>query len=394
MRRALPLSLPLEPQASEAASLDPSWVWSGKVPCLDGLRAVAIFAVLLSHFESHHIPKAIDDMGHYGVTLFFVISGFLITLLLLRERRDTGKVSIRNFYHRRALRILPAYLVFLLGVAFLQMDGFVHLHMSDWIGALTYTSCFGDPFRSSWALGHTWSLSVEEHFYLIWPFLFAKLSRRSLVRVLSGYLAFAVILRWLIWRGYIHGFKLEFASPVQMSSIVMGCILALVIAGDLAPKAKSVLTKRPNILLAVPIFLTLPFHFLSKNIKTPLSDPVHAMVFAILIAWILYRKKEGIVQSCLNWKPLACIGILSYSIYLWQQPLTDNMHIPESAKLIRLILLAIVASASYWFVEKPFLRHRKGLSRTVVRESNRVVFEAPEGSPNRLLRSTPSSETA
>jgi peptidoglycan/LPS O-acetylase OafA/YrhL len=203
-----------------------------------------------------------------------------------------------------------------------------------------------------------------------------------------------VILRWLVWRGYIYGFKLEFGLPVQMSSIVMGCILALVIAEDLALKAKSVLTKRPNILLAVPIFLTLPFHFLSKNIKTPLSDPVHATVFAILIAWILYRKKEGIVQSCLNWKPLACIGILSYSIYLWQQPLTDNMRIPESAKLIRLILLAIVASASYWFVEEPFLRHRKGLSRTVVRESNRVAFEVAEGSPNRLLPSTPSSETA
>jgi peptidoglycan/LPS O-acetylase OafA/YrhL len=99
----------------------PAWIRQGKIPCLNGLRAFAILAVIASHYNRRF--EGSWAIGHFGVTSFFVISGFLITLLLIRERNQTGRVSLKEFYIRRALRILPAYLTFLLVMFLLQITG-------------------------------------------------------------------------------------------------------------------------------------------------------------------------------------------------------------------------------------------------------------------------------
>ena len=151
------------------------WVASGHVPCLDGLRAVSIAWC----FSNTPVPKPgcsgprrmlwLRDIGDLGVSMFFGISGFLITLLLLREWNRTNTISMKAFYARRALRILPVYFSYLFVVFVLIRLGVLHLKAGDWISALTYTVNFrAEP---TWEVGHVWSLSIEEQFYLGWPLL-------------------------------------------------------------------------------------------------------------------------------------------------------------------------------------------------------------------------------
>ncbi len=187
--------------------IPPSWVWSGRVPCLDGLRAVSILLVILSHVVENGFNGA-WSLGPVGVTSFFVISGFLITLLLLRERRKTGNISIPGFYQRRALRILPAYAALMGGIFILQVTGWYTIPGSSWIRALTYTSCFS-LLSMATVLAHTWSLSVEEHFYLLWPVLFKYCRPRQAVVLLSAYIALAPLVRWWILRENISWFSIR-----------------------------------------------------------------------------------------------------------------------------------------------------------------------------------------
>src|ERR1700733_3368995 len=151
---------------------------SKRLPSLDGLRAVAISFVLLGH-ASHTalFPQAwksvlarLPALGHFGVELFFVISGFVITHSLANEERDNDTVSLRAFYVRRVLRILPPVAAYLLFVFVLQAAGAIDLDRVEWVAALTFTRNF---CAGHWITGHLWSLAVEEQFYLLWPFMFA-----------------------------------------------------------------------------------------------------------------------------------------------------------------------------------------------------------------------------
>lgn len=154
----------------------PDWVEKGRIPCLDGLRAISILLVLGFHasgtegFPSSEWLRSLLRHGGVGVDVFFVISGFLITLLLFREQDRTGRISLCKFYIRRSLRILPAMFAYLAFVALLQAMGIASLSTIDWVVALTYTANFHGTFsHSAQPIEHLWSLSVEEHFYLIWP---------------------------------------------------------------------------------------------------------------------------------------------------------------------------------------------------------------------------------
>ena len=161
----------------------PAWLSRGRIPSLDGVRAIAILLVLYAHADipghSAFMLAAIKGRcGFLGVQLFFVLSGFLITALMLRERERTGGVSRAGFYMRRALRILPAYIAYLAVVAIMPPMADHRLTRSDWLSALTYTVNF-HPLPLPMAISHAWSLSVEEHFYLLWPLVLAAGSLQS-----------------------------------------------------------------------------------------------------------------------------------------------------------------------------------------------------------------------
>jgi peptidoglycan/LPS O-acetylase OafA/YrhL len=155
-----------------------------RIPTLDGFRAISIGLVALYHlFRTRGFPSPpvlapwMRWLGELGVRVFFVISGYLITGLLLRELRATGKIAIGRFYFRRALRLFPAFYAFLLVVAVLEGAGVIALNPGDLRSAATYTMNY--HANPSWWLIHCWSLSVEEQFYLVWPATLALLGHAA-----------------------------------------------------------------------------------------------------------------------------------------------------------------------------------------------------------------------
>ena len=138
-------------------------------PSLDGLRAFSIVLVLIAHVSLQYpwLRRFVEHVGNYGVRIFFVISGFLITGLLLKELTKTGRISLKSFYIRRTLRIFPAFYVYVLTVVILAWAGILILLPGDLLHAVTYTMNY--HMVRSWWLNHMWSLSVEEQFYLLWP---------------------------------------------------------------------------------------------------------------------------------------------------------------------------------------------------------------------------------
>lgn len=185
-----------------------------RIPSLDGLRAFSILAVCVCHFAlSPGFPVQPSwwtfIYAHCGVRLFFVISGFLITSLLMQEREKTGAVNLKQFYFRRACRILPATYVYLAVVAVVYYES---LSSTDLILAVTYLSSYS--VHIPWVLGHLWSLSVEEHFYLIWPIAIAR-------RVVSARtLAIAAVIAAPVFR--IRAGEARFLSGID-AVFPLGC---------------------------------------------------------------------------------------------------------------------------------------------------------------------------
>ena len=151
-----------------------------KYPSINGLRAISILLVVIHHLcLNEHIFTEIQKNtfirpltnflqdGNFGVNVFFVISGFLITTLLTNEENKNNKISLKNFYVRRVLRIFPAYYFLLLVYFVLQLLNYIQIDPAAWLTAITYTKYFN--WSLDWYTAHAWSLSIEEHFYLFWP---------------------------------------------------------------------------------------------------------------------------------------------------------------------------------------------------------------------------------
>src|SRR5260370_11172766 len=166
-----PSGLPQEKPAADPG--EPVWLWQGQLPCLNGLRAISVLVVIVAHLSSK--PNTPFSFAHHsgavGVEMFFVISGFLITLLLLREHRRQGTVSLKGFYLRRVFRIVPAYALFLSVLLGLELAGGIHIPVVSWGRAVTYTTSFFDFQSAGRDLAPTRALSVEEHFYLLLAWL-------------------------------------------------------------------------------------------------------------------------------------------------------------------------------------------------------------------------------
>ena len=214
--------------------IGPDWLASGRVAGLDGLRALSIALVLFCHgakTAGSPLPLALQERYYYGtlgVDIFFVISGFLITLLLLREESRNGTVSLRGFYTRRAFRILPAYFGYICFVFLLTRLGAAQLRPIDWATALTYTMNILPHHPSRWVVQHVWSLSIEEHFYLLWPTLLVVFGSLRARLVLLLIFPLAVASRYASWTVFRHWIDLnyDFITPNRMDSIAAGCLLA------------------------------------------------------------------------------------------------------------------------------------------------------------------------
>ncbi len=343
----------------------PAWLAGGRVPCLDGLRALSIALVMFSHgAETAGSPlplrvQALASYGGRGVNVFFVISGFLITLLLLREEGRTGCVSLRAFYARRAFRILPAYFAYLGFVLLLTQSGAAQLRPIYWAAAMTYTMNFLPHFGFGWLVGHTWSLSVEEHFYLLWPPALVLLGRQRARSLLLVIFATAPVVRYSIWAMHRDWFDIDFATPARMDTIAAGCLLAYLVTGPLGLRWMPRLERQATIVfLASVLVVVASAGLLSRSGKyaiTLMGTVESAAIAAGLLAVI--SGPRSAVGRLFETRPMIMLGVLSYSLYLWQQPF---LHKRGEFWICRwpqnLVLAAAAAIASHLLIERPFLR--------------------------------------
>src|SRR3974390_1314620 len=212
---------------------------SHQIPTLDGWRALAIAGVIACHglslndaaANSHsHLNAFVLGLGQQGVSLFFAISGFLITTLLLDEHRNRGRISLRAFYTRRVFRILPPACTYLLITALLGVLGFIRLANGEVASGLFIYNNYW-PQRS-WYTQHFWSLSMEEHFYLIWP---AAIALLGIAR--ARWAAVALIVVTIFWRPWSMA---NIASPgtqlprtdMRLDAFLFACLLAIFLHGE------------------------------------------------------------------------------------------------------------------------------------------------------------------
>lgn len=344
-----------------------------RIPSLDGIRAISILMVCYGHLSgTRHYPISIaeygrwcGDVAHLGVLVFFVISGFLITSLLMSEREMTGAISLKRFYLRRIVRIFPAFYAFILVMAIATLSGGVHLTGRDFAYALTYTVNF-EPNRAL-QIGHLWSLSVEEQFYLLWPLTLLVLrERRALIvavaAIITGPLVRVVILEW-IFRVDPHSLNGMMTSfPAMFDYLAAGCALALLRPWLLTRMWYLRLTASPWLALAVPLVLLIN-RFGSHTVAILLGSPVMNVCIALLIESST-RHASSLAGRFLNWKPMVFLGVLSYSLYLWQLPFFDHRSIAWMTAFPQNLTFAFLAALSSWFlIERPFVRLRRRLRR-------------------------------
>jgi len=356
----------LQPLAAVELKGPPPWLDRGHIPGLDGLRGIAVLLVVLVHcvqtpgFPQWTALKGLAVHGAVGVEIFFVISGFLITTLLLREFERFGKVDLKRFYLRRSLRIIPAYLGLLAVVAIGQWLGKFKLESRDWIGAMTYTTNF--LYHPKWALGHTWSLSIEEHFYLLWPFvLFAwgpVGGRRTAVGCVVGcWLArcfVALILPSLIPHdeaAYCAAMS-ETWTFTRLDTISMGCLLAVWIRDDFARAWLDRLSRGEALGIALCLLCLSIGLAPSAKYNLCIGYSLNGACITILI-WGLVRA-SGRWSWLLDSRILVIIGLGSYSIYLWQQVFINPQMSGWMHAFPQNVLLALGAAwLSFWLIEKP-----------------------------------------
>ena len=336
---------------------------SARIPCLDGLRAISIIAVAFAHlngtrgFPSQSWMASMGDLGNLGVRVFFVISGYLITHLLLNEWRSTGSISLRQFYLRRTFRIFPAFYGYLLVVGVLSLLGLVIVSGMDFALAASYLINFVQ--RKSWEVGHLWSLAVEEQFYLIWPVTIVLLGwKRATIGVVGVVLAapFLRIAIWYLfpeWRGIITK-----AFPTVCDAIAIGCVLACLRDRLLAWNFYTSFT-RTWWFAWVPIAILASNAFASHTRPDLLiGQSIRNIGIAMCLDWCL-RYPDSLVGRLLNLRVMVWLGGLSYSFYLWQQLfLNRKSDAVWCAFPLNLVLALMAAVGSFYLIERPCLRLR------------------------------------
>jgi peptidoglycan/LPS O-acetylase OafA/YrhL len=340
----------------------------GHRPALDGIRGCAIALVVALHIGAG-LPG-----GFIGVEVFFVLSGFVITSVLLEEARETGRIHLGNFYARRGLRLLPALfgLLIVLGVYVAifpdraPADDFGRdalaavFYVANWL----YSSVGNQPHL----LTHTWSLSVEEQFYLVWPLiLIALVLRRSgyatlLAVCVAGIMA-STVLRYVLWDGGPGVDRAYFGTDTRIGAMLVGCAVAiLAYAGWLPRQGRVVPFVRVGALVGCGLILVVAreLHRLEPVLYKGGFTAV-ALATGVIIVAILIAPRDALSRA-LSIAPLRYLGKISYGVYLWGWPLHFMVRAatPDFSHTVRMLItisLSIaIPAVSFRYLEQPFLR--------------------------------------
>jgi peptidoglycan/LPS O-acetylase OafA/YrhL len=389
----------------------------GHIPALDGIRGVAILLVVLSHLTPtgpnarhglSHLIVRLSDSGTIGVDLFFVLSGFLITGILLRSKNS--RRYFLNFYGRRALRIFPIYyfVLALVAIALFTMPALSSYEnlRSNWpyfwfYGTNILIARYGQAaVEGRWlGLGYLWSLAVEEHFYLFWPMIVFLCSRKTLIRVCVALLVIAPLFRAfspLMWRDSIAAYVLTWC---RMDSLVIGAVLAILTQDT--PAAAVVRRFRWIGLISTPLFLSyvairlIHPSLVHDAVSRTLENSITALFFVSLIALALV---PGWTSKIMTSRTLRFFGVYSYGIYVWHGVLLNVINEALSTRrlsfgsdhlwigviphyVLSIAAMTLVAMLSYHLLEQPFLKLKRYFDDGKISRKSPALDIAPAPAP-------------
>jgi peptidoglycan/LPS O-acetylase OafA/YrhL len=337
----------------------PSVSRTARNPQLDGLRAFAIVLVIVAHalrFPAGNVNAAREALGEVGVSVFFVLSGFLITTLLIAERKKTGTIDLGAFFVRRARRIFPAYYVYLGVLAILAATGAIAVTPREFVVDALYLRDYSAQ-SFSW-LEHTWSLAVETQFYLIWPALMLALGDARARGVALGVVVLSPFIRIASYVLFpAHRDLMTIALHTRADMLMFGCATALSIARGVPAWFERLCRAMPPLvsltILAACIAGTGILHGL---FAFSIGMTIEGIAIATVLVNVLERPEQPFARL-LCARPATWIGTISYSLYLWQQPfLFPRDNSPLGRFPINLVALLVVACASYYLVERTFFK--------------------------------------
>jgi peptidoglycan/LPS O-acetylase OafA/YrhL len=316
-----------------------------RIPALDGWRGIAIMLVLVEHagimLDRY---RYIAFIGQHGVAIFFVLSGFLITSSLLHEKETTGRINLRKFYLRRFFRLMPCAWFFLLCVFILCMRSPVRpLALPNILAAVLFVRNYMPSIEHDlFVTGHFWSLSIEGQFYLVWPsILILAGARRARWIAIAG----AMLIAFYRWDHWTRLERLTFrhlsGTHLRGDAILIGCATALFMP-----------TLRPYLRnwMAFPLVSGLVWCMFHYHKLIPLHE---SFIIALLLA--VTTSTDSALFGALDWKPLAFIGTISYSIYVWQQLVVVEGLNNRSMQFAAPFLLLAISLYSYYRIEQPFI---------------------------------------
>ena len=345
-------------------------------PALDGVRALAVLAVLLFHAGTPGFSG-----GYLGVSVFFTLSGYLITSLLLREHDTSGAVDFRAFYGRRMRRLIPASVATVAAVVVITavtdvFDGVVALRaqvvgallqVSNWVllaGDTSYQDLLAQGSGVVSPLEHFWSLAIEEQFYWLWPPLVLLLltrvrARRSRVRVVGAVTIVAMAAAPVI--AHFWGPDAAYwATPARLGEILVGAFLAFVLTDASLPRHIAVLAPISLVALAVAV-VTFPAS------SGPAYEGFLPLVAVVSGGLIVGLQRDSLLRRALSTRPFVAVGLISYGIYLVHWPVfvivdADRTGLTEpTLTILRLLITGAIAIASYFLLERP-IRLRRGVT--------------------------------
>jgi peptidoglycan/LPS O-acetylase OafA/YrhL len=318
--------------------------------------------------------------------IFFVISGFLITSLLLKEDR----VNLSRFYFRRTVRIFPPFYAYLTFIVLLKLAGVLQSSSYNLFAAFSYTTnfCFRCAEEGSWFTGHTWSLAIEEQFYLLWPPVLWLIGRTRSLWVAIGVLCLCPLIRLIIALTDPGSSSEFFTFSTVADSLAVGCVLASVRPRLHENKLYSFLMES-KIVVVAPVMALLVVWL--GDVMTLPAKPIYVLVavslqnvcVAITLDWCISHP-DGAIGRFLNARAIVFLGTISYSLYLWQQPfLFSGLDGPIWNFPLNVAFIGIATLGSYYLVEKPSLKLRERLDEWWSRS------RAKRGLDRSFLRETP-----
>ncbi len=361
-----------------------------RIRTIDGLRGYGALIIMMAHFPAFGYSAlaigiknflSISSAAYLMVDLFFCTSGFLITRIIIAEKIK-GTFSFSKFFVRRSLRIFPIYYltIFIVG-CFITWENMGYV--------ATYTSNFFFTFNNNpHPMRHTWSLAVEEHFYLLWPLLFSLVTLATAKRVVSVLFPLlsiaAAFLTYYLVDNHLADTLLFKATPYRILSLASGSYLAF-IEKDIISMSKKKYAALCITVLSLFLFITFILHnisaidFIPYPLRHFLSFSLLSVAVISLVIRMNYSYSKGVVKLLLLNKPAIFLGEMTYGIYLFHYPiiyvlgLSDRQHVGPAEFyicLMAMLVTIVLATLSFYFIEKPILNSRKTIEN--------VLFPVPK----------------